>query len=100
MKRGFSYRATRREWLIGMLLAVTGASAQAQDALNFVPMAPCRILDTRNPNGTFGGPILKGQTSRDFPIPQSACAVPAAATGYSLNITVVPSGPLGYLTIW
>ena len=26
--------------------------------------------------------------------------MPAAAQGYDLNATVVPSGPLGYLTLW
>ena len=67
---------------------------------HFVPITPCRIADTRNPNGPFGGPTLAGQTSRDFVIPSSACNIPSSATGYSLNVAVVPSGPLGYLTLW
>jgi hypothetical protein len=68
--------------------------------LRFVPVTPCRVADTRNPNGPFGGPIISGNTSRDFTIPGSGCGIPATALGYSLNITVVPSGPLGFLTIW
>lgn len=68
--------------------------------LHFYPVTPCRVSDTRDPNGTFGGPIITGGTSRSFPVPQSACGIPSAAAGYSLNATVVPSGSLGYLTVW
>ena len=39
-------------------------------------------------------------TTRNFPIPTSACAIPGAAQAYSLNMTVVPPGPLAYLTTW
>ena len=52
------------------------------------------------PAGTFGGPAIAGGTSRSFPIPSSACGVPATAAAYSFNATVVPSGSLGYLTAW
>jgi hypothetical protein len=53
-------------------------------------------VDTRQ----TGGPI-QGGTSRDFPIPQEGgCNVPTSAAAYSLNVSVVPQGSLGYLTIW
>ncbi len=69
-------------------------------ALNFVPITPCRVADTRNPTGPFGGPAIAGNSSRDFNIPSSACGVPSTAQAYSLNVAVVPSGPLGFLTLW
>jgi len=69
-------------------------------ALRFVPMTPCRVADTRNAAGPFGGPSITGGTSRDFNIPNSACSVPSTAQAYSLNVAVVPAGPLGYLTLW
>lgn len=69
-------------------------------ALQFVPVPPCRVVDTRNPDGQFGGPPISGGTHRDFPIPQGSCNIPASAAAYSLNITVVPLGYLGYLTVW
>src|SRR5579864_3524903 len=72
----------------------------AQTALLFIPITPCRVADTRNANGPFGGPALAAQTSRDFVIPSSACNIPANATAYSLNIAVVPRGLLGYLTAY
>jgi hypothetical protein len=67
--------------------------------LQFVPVTPCRLVDTRNPDGPLGGPALDGN-SRSFPIPTSSCGIPSSAMAYSLNVTVVPSGDLGYLTIW
>jgi hypothetical protein len=69
-------------------------------ALRFVPITPCRVADTRNPTGAFGGPILGAAVSRDFNIPASACGIPANAVAYSLNLTVVPLGALSYLSVW
>jgi len=69
-------------------------------ALQFIPLTPCRVADTRNANGPFGGPPISGGTSRDFVVPNSQCGVPPAAAAYSLNVTVVPHGALGYLTVW
>jgi uncharacterized repeat protein (TIGR03803 family) len=66
--------------------------------LQFVAVTPCRLVDTRPPNGS--GPI-QGGTSQNFPIPQEGgCNVPASAAAYSLNVSVVPQHTLGYLTIW
>jgi hypothetical protein len=69
-------------------------------ALVFYPLAPCRIADTRNPDGPFGGPIVAFGVARSFPIPAGGCGVPSTAAAYSLNLTVVPSGALQYLTTW
>ena len=69
-------------------------------ALLFIPMTPCRVVDTRTTNGPFGGPPIPGGNSRDFAIPNGACGVPSTAQAYSLNVTVVPVATLGYLTVW
>jgi len=67
----------------------------------FIAVTPCRLVDTRNANGEFGGPPLQGNNTRTFTIPDNHnCNIPATATAYSLNVTVVPHGSLGYLTIW
>jgi trimeric autotransporter adhesin len=68
--------------------------------LQFVAVTPCRIADTRNPTGVFGGPELAAGTSRVFNLQQSACGIPSTAVAYSLNATVVPNAALGYLTVW
>ena len=70
------------------------------NALQFVAVTPCRVVDTRNHNGPFGGPPIAGGTSRSFPIPQGSCSIPATAAAYSLNVTAVPASTLGYLSIW
>jgi len=68
--------------------------------VHFVPVPPCRVVDTRRPIDTFGGPnMTKGET-RSYPVPQSACGIPATALAYSLNATVLPHGPLSYLSLW
>ena len=71
-------------------------------ALQFVSVTPCRVVDTRKSDGTFGGPPLQGGAYRNFPIPQGSCDIPATAAAYSLNVTLVPieGTPVGYLTIW
>jgi YVTN family beta-propeller protein len=76
-------------------------AANAQ-TLQFYPLTPCRVLDTRNQPGHLGGPYLKGTHERDFPVRESGCPVPASALSYSINFTAVPwkSAPLGYLSVW
>src|SRR4030095_597197 len=67
----------------------------------FVPVAPCRVADTRNAPGPFGGPVMEANSTRNFTISASSCGMPATALAYSLNVTVVPTtGTLGYLSIW
>jgi len=64
-------------------------------AAQFVPVIPCRLVDTR---GTHH-PVQRG-SSQSFLLPQLGCGIPMDAAAYSLNVTVVPQGPLGYLSIW
>jgi len=69
---------------------------QVVGPIQLVPVTPCRLVDTRQ----TGDPI-QGGMSRSFTIPQLGnCGIPTTAAAYSLNVTVVPHGPLGYLTIW
>ena len=69
-------------------------------ALQFVPVTPCRVADTRNPTGPFGGPELAVNSIRAFAVRNSSCGIPAGALAYSVNVTVVANGSLGYLTLW
>ncbi len=68
--------------------------------LNFFPITPCRVIDTRSPDAPLGGPILAGNVSRDFPINTGPCGLPGTARAYSLNVTVQPTGVLHYITVW
>ena len=78
----------------------TGKTGTTTSALQFIPVIPCRIADTRNATGAFGGPELAGGSTRTFNIPQSGCVIPSTAVAYSLNATVVPNSTLDYLTMW
>ena len=69
-------------------------------SLQLINITPCRVVDTRGANGPFGGPPIAGGTVRSFAIPSGPCDIPANAAAYALNVTVVPMGRLGYLTIW
>ncbi len=60
--------------------------------LEFFPLTPCRIADTRNATGPLGGPSLTGGVGRAFPVQSSVCGIPSTAKAYSLNITAVPHG--------
>jgi hypothetical protein len=80
--------------------SATDPTSVATQALRFVTVTPCRVADTCNTTGPYGGPSVAGGTSRDFNIPASPCVIPSGAAAYSLNVTVVPAGPLGYLTLW
>ncbi|MBL8222410.1 MAG: hypothetical protein JNL62_24445, partial [Bryobacterales bacterium] len=61
------------------------------------PITPCRILDTRAEYGfpaPFGPPALESGVIREVPVRQSTCGIPATATAYAANITVIPLLPL------
>jgi hypothetical protein len=84
-----------------LLITQTGLTPTG---LEFYPVTPCRVADTRATSGFSGafGPPSMGPppvSPRSFPI-SGSCGIPAAASAYSLNVTVVPQGYLGYLSIW
>ena len=43
---------------------------------------------------------MSGGSARTFPLSSGPCGLPNDAAAYSLNVTAVPSGSLGYLSIW
>ena len=62
--------------------AMLSFTAWAQTPLSFVPINPCRIFDSRLPNGPFGGPSITGGTTRTFnPQASTTCAIPSTAHG-------------------
>jgi hypothetical protein len=56
----------------------------------FFTIAPCRVVDTRNPAGPLGGPALAAGRDRTFTI-GDRCGIPSSAKALSLNITVTGS---------
>jgi hypothetical protein len=64
--------------------------------LSLYTFPPCRVLDTR----TVGnGQPFSGTLSPPVNVAGGPCAI-SWAQAYVFNATVVPQGPLGYLTLW
>jgi hypothetical protein len=86
----------------GVVLDMNGYFSQpgSPGALSFYPVAPCRVANIRKSSGPFGGSEMEAWTTRWFAIPTSGCRIPSNAAAYSVNVTVVPDGPLAYLTVW
>ncbi|MGH9368943.1 MAG: hypothetical protein ACRD3M_14860, partial [Thermoanaerobaculia bacterium] len=70
-------------------VSVTGSNGP----FGFYTLTPCRVLDTRLPDGPLGGPALAASADRTFAL-AGTCGIPATARAVSLNITVTqPSSP-------
>jgi hypothetical protein len=67
--------------------------------MSYFTVTPCRIIDTRNPVGTLGGPALVAGANRDFPI-TSTCGVPATAVALEVNVTITLPTASGSLTVF
>jgi hypothetical protein len=74
-------------------VAVTGVGLSAYS----VP--PCRVVDTRNPAGPYGGPALSTNVPRLFSM-RGLCSVPSTAKGVMINAAVIQPGADGFLQIY
>jgi len=86
-----------------LVFDINGYFAPPATGLNFYPVLPCRIADTRAVAGfpaPFGPSSVVPGVERSFPVTSSVCQIPSTAGAYSLNFTAVPPGPLGLLTTW
>jgi len=62
----------------------------------FFTLAPCRLVDTRDPAGPRGGPALAGGGDRSFAL-ANHCDIPLGAKALSANLTVTGSPEAGDL---
>lgn len=67
-------------------------------ASGFYTLVPCRVLDTRNPNGPTGGPALAPAVDRVFSV--TACGVPADAMAISANLTAINPAGSGAVSVF
>jgi len=66
---------------------------------SFFTVAPCRVADTRDPAGPYGGPALAANVDRTFVI-GGQCGVPIAAKAVSFNFTITQPTALGDLRVF
>jgi uncharacterized protein (DUF1800 family) len=79
-------------------LALAGPLA-AQGGTSFYTVSPCRVLDTRDPAGPFGGPALTPGTVRVFNL-AGRCGLSTGASAVSANVTVVGPSSSGHLLLY
>jgi hypothetical protein len=63
----------------------------------FHTVSPCRIVDTRDPSGPYGGPALAGGSVRSFVL-AGPCGVPSTAKSLAVNLTVTQPSSGGHIT--
>jgi uncharacterized protein (DUF2141 family) len=78
---------------------MTTAVFSISSAGNYFTVAPCRVLDTRNPVGPYGGPALAAGASRVFSL-VGRCGIPSSARAVAVNLTVTGSTTAGGLAVY
>jgi hypothetical protein len=62
-------------------------------------VTPCRVIDTRNAVGPYGGPALRNLATRDVQI-GGTCGIPTTAKAAVANITTVSPTTTGFLALY
>ena len=65
----------------------------------FHSVSPCRVADTRDTPGLFGGPALAAGAARNFTI-AGRCGIPVTAKSVSFNITITQPTSPGHITLY
>ncbi|HEY2930776.1 MAG TPA: VCBS repeat-containing protein [Acidobacteriota bacterium] len=66
---------------------IPGTPTCAPVPQQFFTLTPCRVVDTRNPNGPLGGPAIPAFQQREF-ILIGNCGIPVTAKTVAMNVTV------------
>jgi hypothetical protein len=67
--------------------------------LSFHTLSPCRLFDTRDPGGPYGGPAVPPSGERIFKA-TGRCGIPDTAKAVSINAAVVVAGASGNLSFY
>ncbi len=65
----------------------------------FYTLTPCRLADTRDAVGPFGGPALQAGATRSF-VMVGSCGIPTVADAIAVNITVTQPTAPGHVIIY
>jgi hypothetical protein len=68
-------------------------------ASSFYLVTPCRLLDTRNASGPYGGPHLAANSTRNVVV-AGHCGVPSGALSVVVNVTAISAGANGWMTLF
>ena len=94
-----------RNWAVPSLAGAAGelrALVDISPGVAFVAITPCRMVDTRNAPGPYGGPKFTAGQGRDFDLNNhpTCTGIPAGVDGYSLNFTVTATDGPGFLAAY
>ena len=95
-------RVTRNAGLLAASLVIAGlfgAAAEAAGPYQFVPLTPCRVIDTRSGLGGFKGLMPDGGLGVKFTI-KGACGVPFSASAAALNMTATDTNLPGWVAMF
>ena len=84
--------------MIGPTIKVVSTTPPPPQAFNTLT-PPCRLVDTRNAPGPWGGPALSGGAGRDFTL-AGQCGLPPSAKSVAVNLTVVAPASRGHFTAY
>ncbi len=83
----------------GAAIAYGQATGRIHDPGNLFTVAPCRVFDTREAAGAYGGPALGAGQSRSFTL-AGRCGIPASARAVAVNLTVTAATTQGNLRLY
>ena len=83
----------------GSTIAYGQARGLIFDPGNFFTLGPCRLLDTRNLAGPYGGPALSAGQTRSVAL-AGRCGIPLSARAVSLNVTATQPTASGNLRLY
>jgi hypothetical protein len=67
--------------------------------LNYFTITPCRVVDTRQAAGPYGGPALAAGGARRLFQLAGQCGVPAGAKAVAANVTAVGGAANGFFSV-
>src|SRR5712692_3586402 len=83
--------------VLSLLGLLWGTSTRAAGPLQYHPLPPCRLVDTRF--GPFAGPPLAHGTVRPFPV-RGSCGVPGTARAVLLTAAAIGPDLAGFLVLF
>lgn len=88
-----------RVFAVAAVFAALPSFASHSGPLDYYTLPPCRVVDTRNPTSTNGGPILTAGVTRTFAI-RGVCGVPMNARAVTFNVTITGASAASFVTLW
>lgn len=81
------------------LFLVVGPPIPAPTGTSLYLVTPCRVIDTRDAVGPYGGPALPNNSTRILQV-TGTCGIPSSAKAVAANITAVAPATSGLLALF